>query len=88
VRDLTDPRLMYMKAGLLLLAAVLAGVGVLMEAPTARVLVLLLICVWASCRVYYFLFYVIEKYIDPGARFAGVGDAVAYVLGGRGRRRR
>ena len=90
MRDLKDPRLMYLKAGLLLFAAVLAGIGVLMEAPSARVFVLLCICVWAFCRVYYFLFYVIERYIDPDARFAGVGDAVAYVAkrGRRGRARR
>jgi hypothetical protein len=51
-----------------------------MSIPTFKSLVLLILCVWAFCRLYYFAFYVIEKYIDPGFRFSGVLDALRYVL--------
>jgi hypothetical protein len=30
--------------------------------------------VWASCRFYYFLFYVLEHYVDPTMRYAGLLD--------------
>ena len=45
---------------------------------------LLAVTVWAFCRHYYFLFYVIEHYVDASLRFRGVWDFVLYVF----RRRR
>ncbi len=53
------------------LAAALALL-ILLEMPSIRVAVLLALLVWSSCRFYYFLFYVLEKYVDPGLRYAGV----------------
>ena len=43
-------------------------------------LLLLAICIWAFCRAYYFAFYVIGKYIDPGYRFSGLASAVRHLL--------
>lgn len=77
--DLRDPRLMYLKAWLFLIAGLAAAVGVLLESPSVRTAALLGIAIWAFCRLYYFLFYVIEKYIDPGYRFAGIGSAMRYI---------
>jgi hypothetical protein len=77
--DLKDPRLMYLKAGLFLLIGLLACAGILLEAPSMRVALLLAAAIWAFCRLYYFLFYVIERYIDPQARFGGVWDAVKHL---------
>jgi hypothetical protein len=82
--DLRDPRLMYLKAWLFLLAGVGAAAGILLEAPSLRIALLLGIAVWAFCRLYYFLFYVIERYIDPEFRFAGVWGAVVYVARKKG----
>jgi hypothetical protein len=82
--DLRDPRLMFAKAWLFLLAGVMAAVGILMELPSARIAVLLAILVWSSCRLYYFLFYVIERYIDTEAQFAGVWGALRYAARCRG----
>ncbi len=78
--DLKSPRLMYAKAGLLVLAGTLAAAGVLIEVPSWRVALLLGVAVWSFCRVYYFMFYVIERWIDPEYRFAGVWGAVAYMV--------
>ena len=38
------------------------------------------VAIWAFCRAYYFAFYVIEKYVDPEYRFAGLGTAIAFLL--------
>ena len=65
---------------MLLLLAILAGGLLLFLAPRLELLVLLLICVWASCRAYYFAFYVIEHYVDPSFRFSGLIDFVRYTM--------
>jgi hypothetical protein len=49
------------------------------EAPTLRVTLLLAIAIWSFCRFYYFAFYVIEHYVDPGYKFAGLGSFVVYL---------
>jgi len=35
--------------------------------------------IWSFCRVYYFAFYVIERYIDPSFRFSGLISALRYL---------
>jgi hypothetical protein len=44
----------------------------ILEHPSVRVAVLLALAIWASCRAYYFAFYVIQHYVDPGYRFSGL----------------
>lgn len=39
---------------------------VLVDRPTISTAICLLLMIWAFSRAYYFAFYVIEKYIDPG----------------------
>ena len=77
-RDLTDPRLMYLKAFLFLVIGIAAGVGILAENPTLRTGFLLGLAIWSFCRLYYFAFYVIEKYIDPQFRFDGLFSLLRY----------
>ncbi|MBK7404893.1 MAG: hypothetical protein IPJ41_09735 [Phycisphaerales bacterium] len=79
--DLRDPRLMYMKAGLFVLIGLLSGLGLLLEHPRLRTALLLGVCVWACCRAYYFAFYVIEHWIDPGYRYAGLWHFLRRRLG-------
>ena len=45
-----------------------------------RILLLLALCIWGFCRAYYFAFYVIQYYIDPTYRFAGLISFVRYAL--------
>ena len=78
--DLKDPRLIYLKGGLLLLAGVAAGGLLWAELPTLKVAALLALTVWCFCRFYYFAFYVIQHYVDPGYRFAGLIDFALYLL--------
>ncbi len=84
MHDLIDPRLMYLKAWLFLLAGCGAAALLIMESPSLRTVALIAVVVWAFSRLYYFMFYVIEKYIDPGHRFDGVYSAVRYIAARRG----
>lgn len=75
-RDLTSPVSLYAKAVLFLLLGILASALLLIDRFSLRNLTLLLLAVWAFCRAYYFVFYVIQHYIDPGFRYAGLGHFV------------
>jgi hypothetical protein len=83
--DITQPRILYLKAGLFVLAGLLAAGHVLLECPRIKVAVLLGVTVWCFARAYYFAFYVVQHYADPGYRFAGLTSFARYVV--RGRRR-
>ena len=81
--DLVNPRWMYVKAALLLVILLSCCALLLLEVPSWRAALLLALVVWASARLYYFMFYVIERYIDRSYRFSGIGSALRYVLGRR-----
>ena len=83
LRDLTDPRWIKAKGLLFLVAGLLAGGLLLAAHPTLADALLLVICVWSFCRAYYFAFYVIERYVDPGFRFAGLWSLIRYLRGKR-----
>jgi hypothetical protein len=77
--DLKSPTLIKAKGLLFLLTGCLAAVLLLLEHPSLKVLILLALTVWCFCRFYYFAFYVIEHYVDPTYRFAGLWDFARYV---------
>lgn len=85
--DLTNPRLITAKGVLFLLGGILASGLLLVEHPTLKAAFLLAIAVWCFARFYYFAFYVIEHYVDPSYRFAGLGSFVRYLLRKRKPRR-
>lgn len=78
--DIKSERLLYFKGFLFLILGLIAVGGLLLEYSNWRHVALLIICIWAFCRFYYFLFYVIEKYADPEFKFAGIGSFVKYML--------
>ena len=83
--DLKSPTLIYLKGFLFLALGLLAAGLLLAKATDWTVALLLAITIWAFCRAYYFAFYVIERYVDPGYRFAGLGSFVQYQWRHRGR---
>ena len=83
-RDITNPRLLYLKGVLFLLTGTVAAVLIVLEHPTLKVALLLLLAIWCFARAYYFAFYVIQHYVDPGYRFAGLFDFARYVARKRG----
>ncbi|MBI3854385.1 MAG: hypothetical protein HY293_01705 [Planctomycetes bacterium] len=78
--DLKNPKLIYAKGFLFLIAGILAGATLLLLHPDPKAALLLVLAVWCFSRFYYFAFYVIEHYVDPGFKFAGLGSFVAYLL--------
>ena len=85
MRDLTNPTWIKVKGLLFLVAGMIAAGLVLLEQPSLKVAVLLALAIWCFCRFYYFAFYVIEHYVDPSFRFAGLWDAARYLIWGRKR---
>ena len=79
-QDLTSSKWIYTKGFLLLLISLISATLILIQVPRWDILALLLICLWASCRSYYFAFYVIQNYVDPDYRFSGLFDFTRYLL--------
>ena len=77
-RDLTDPRWITFKGVLFLVVGLFAAALLLVEHPGVIDALLLVICVWGFCRAYYFAFYVVEHYVDPGYRFSGLWSFFRY----------
>jgi hypothetical protein len=72
--DLKSKRLIVAK-GIMFAGIVLATAAlILIEIPSLKLAALLTLLVWASCRFYYFLFYVLEHYVDRTMRYAGLFD--------------
>jgi uncharacterized membrane protein len=83
MRDLTNPGWIKFKGILFLLVGVLSALLLLLEQPSVKVALLLALSVWCFCRFYYFAFYVIEHYVDPAYRFAGLWSFGVYLLSRR-----
>jgi len=77
--DLKSPALLYFKGLLMLLCGMLAAGLLVAQLPNWPSVALLAIAIWGFCRAYYFAFYVIQHYIDPQYRFAGLGDFLQYL---------
>ena len=78
MRDITNTRMMWLKGILFLILGIASAILLLVEFPHWRTAVLIVVAVWAFCRAYYFAFYVIEHYVDPGFHFSGLGSFVRY----------
>ena len=80
MRDLRSPALLYLKGGLFLLLGSAAAAILLLDSPTLRTAGLLALAIWGFSRAYYFAFYVVEHYIDPGFRYAGLLDFARHAV--------
>ncbi len=79
MQDLKSPSALWLKAILFLVIAAATAGMLWTEAPTLRNALLLGLLMWASCRAYYFAFYVIHHYADPSFRYSGLGSLVRHV---------
>ena len=79
--DLTNPRVIYLKGFLFVFAGLIASAAILIEIPSVKIALLLAIAIWCFARAYYFAFYVIQHYVDPNYRFAGLWSFVKYLIG-------
>ena len=80
MKDLSNPFWIKLKGLLFLLIGLAAAVLVFLDNPKWQTGVLLAVAVWSSCRFYYFAFYVIEKYVDPGYKFSGLISFAQYLF--------
>jgi hypothetical protein len=79
MKDLTSPTWIKLKGILFLIVGILSAILLVLECPTWKVGVLLAVSVWCFCRFYYFAFYVIEHYVDPGHKFSGLWSFFCYL---------
>jgi hypothetical protein len=80
MKNLTDPTWIQAKGILFLLLGLLAGTLLLLEHPSLRIALLLVLTVWCFCRFYYFAFYVIQHYVDPNYKFSGLLSFASYLI--------
>ncbi len=76
--DLTNPKAILAKGWLFLLLGLIAAGALLALNPSIENGALIAIALWAFCRWYYFIFYVIEHYVDPSFKFAGLFSFLRY----------
>lgn len=79
MRDLQSPGLMWAKALLFLIIGILSSLLIVVELPSVRLVVLLVLAIWSFCRAYYFAFYILERYVDPSYRFSGLFSLIRYL---------
>jgi hypothetical protein len=83
--DLQSKRWIVAKGIAFLGIAVIAATLMLFKSPSVQTAVLLVLLVWAACRFYYFLFYVLERYVDPTLRYASIIALVRAIVARRSR---
>jgi hypothetical protein len=79
MKDLTNPIWIKLKGILFLFIGIVAAILIFLDEPTLKTAVLLVVAIWSFCRFYYFAFYVIEKYVDPGYKFSGLISFARYL---------
>ena len=70
--DITSRKLIVLKGILFFVIIISASALILLKRPTLTVALAVCVLIWASARFYYFLFYVLEKYVDPDLRYSGL----------------
>ena len=80
MKDIKNHRGIWLKGALFLTLGVASAILLLAEVTTIKVAFLLALTVWGFCRAYYFAFYVIQHYVDPGYRFSGLFSFACYVF--------
>ncbi len=78
--DLKSPKLIVAKGFLFLGTGLLAAGTLLLLHPDLRAAALLAIAVWCFARFYYFAFYVLQRYVDPTYKFAGLASLVVHLV--------
>jgi uncharacterized membrane protein len=83
MKDLTNPFWIKFKGILFLIIGILSSALLILDTQSWGVAVMLMIAIWCFCRFYYFAFYVIEHYVDPGFRFSGLWSFFGYLISKR-----
>jgi hypothetical protein len=81
--DLKSPKVICIKAFLFLISGLSAATLLLIQNYRWETVFLVVITVWSFCRLYYFLFYVIEHYVDSSFKYSGLLPMVKYMWNNR-----
>ena len=79
-RDLESKIAIYFKALLFIVILILSAILNLLESSVVFRAVSLILIIWASARLYYFMFYVIEHYVDSDYKFSGIYSFLKYLV--------
>jgi hypothetical protein len=77
--DLTSARAIFWKGWIFFACGLFAASALVLLNPAWQNVLLLAIAVWSFCRWYYFMFYVVEKYVVPSFRFDGLFSFLRYM---------
>ena len=74
--DIKSPRVLKLKGFLFAVIGLIATGMLIARDLHWQTIVLCLLMIWAWCRFYYFLFYVLENYAGGNRPYAGIVDAL------------
>jgi hypothetical protein len=77
--DLKSKPLIVLKGVLFLVIVLTTSASLYLLNPDWLTALLIVLLIWGSARFYYFLFYVLEKYVDPTLKYAGIGDMLKHL---------
>lgn len=80
MREIENKNLIYLKGFLFLIVGLLSCLFLLVGNFSFIRLLFLILAIWGFCRFYYFMFYVVEKYVDGKYKFSGVGSFLIYLF--------
>ncbi len=78
--DIKNEKLIFFKGFLFLACCMLSAILIFAEMPEMKTAMLLCVVIWCSARFYYFMFYVIERYVDKKYKFSGICSFIKYLL--------
>ncbi len=78
MKDVTNIKIIYLKGMLFLLAGIISSIIIFLDHPTIKMAILLILAIWSFARFYYFIFYVIEHYVDGRYKFSGLVSFIRY----------
>jgi len=78
--DLKNPIALKTKGILFAVIGLIASSLLIANQPSIKTVLLLGLAIWAWCRFYYFLFYVLEHYAGRKRPYAGILDALKSVF--------
>lgn len=79
-RDLKSSTAIKIKEALFAFIGLICCGLIIANQPNLKTVLLLGVAIWAWCRFYYFLFYVLENYAGRKRPYAGIFDALKSCL--------
>ena len=78
--DLKSNQLIVAKGLLFGVCLLLSGAALLLQAPSLQTALLITLLAWSSARLYYFLFYVLQAYVDPSLKYDGLWAMLSHLV--------